>query len=353
MAPAQDYFLNWDQVNDSDEAIQMRHFPIFLDMDRARVVLSGGDEAAIAKLRLLLKTSARIIVHAAEPAQEIRAWAAEGRLTLTDAPLTPGGLAGATLVYAADEEALTDAETVEIAKAAGVLWNVVDDLQASAFITPAMVDRAPLTVAIGTEGAAPMLARKVKRHLEEYLPAGTAALTAAARDFRADAEALAHGGPRRAFWAEWFDTAGPDAQDADRDLTDALQALLARHLDHAAPEGRLTLTFTGSDDPDLLTMKARRALDRADVVVHDAAISPPVLELARREARLVALPEPLDVPPLDQILLTEADGGADVVYLSAAPLPGKLLASCRRAGLSVDLIPGIAAQDAAQLKDTA
>ncbi|MGI3165795.1 NAD(P)-dependent oxidoreductase [Pseudooceanicola sp. 200-1SW] len=331
----------------------MRHFPIFLDMDRARVVLSGGDEAAIAKLRLLLKTRARITVHARDAAPEIRAWATEGRMTLTEAPLTPAALAGAALVYAADEDALTDAETVEIAKAAGVLWNVVDDLAASAFITPAMVDRAPLTVAIGTEGAAPMLARAVKRHLEEHLPAGTADLAAAARDFRAEAEALAHGAPRRAFWAEWFATAGPAAQAAGRDLQEALAALRIRHLGRAAPAGRLTLTFTGSDDPDLLTMKARRALDRADVVVHDAAIAPAVLELARREARLVALPKPLDVPPLDQILLIEADGGADVVYLAAAPLPRKLIDSCRRAGLSIDLIPGIAAQDAAQLKDTA
>lgn len=331
----------------------MRHFPIFLDMDRARVVLSGGGEAAIAKLRLLLKTGARIEVHAADPAAEIRDWAAEGRLAHVPAPLTPQALAGATLVYAADEDALADAETVEIAKAAGVLWNVVDDLAASSFITPAMVDRAPLTVAIGTEGAAPMLARAVKRHLEEHLPASTATLTRAARDFRPEAEALPHGAARRDFWAEWFDRAGPAALEAGHDLHAALLALRDRHLAGPGREGRITLTFTGSEDPDLMTMKARRALDTADVVVHDAAIAPAVLELARREARLVCLPRPLEVPPLDQLLTLEADGGAHVLYLGAQALPRRLAESCRRAGIAVEIIPGIAATHATQLKETA
>ncbi|PJE29844.1 precorrin-2 dehydrogenase [Pseudooceanicola antarcticus] len=331
----------------------MRHFPIFLDMDRARVVLSGGGEAALAKLRLLLKTRARITLHAEAVRPEIRAFAEAGRITWTTAPLTPSALAGAQLVYAADEDALADAATVEIAKAAGVLWNVVDDLEASAFITPAMVDRAPLTVAIGTEGAAPMLARAVKRHLEEHLPQSTAELTRAARDFRAEAEALPHGLPRRSFWSDWFETAGPAALEENQPLEDALAALLARHLAAEAPEGRITLTFTGSDDPDLLTMKARRALDRADVVIHDAAISPAVLELARREARLVSLARPTEVPPLHQLLILEADVGAHVVYLGAGPLPRGLADHCRRAGLTVDIIPGLPASDAGQLKETA
>lgn len=327
----------------------MRHFPIFLDMDRARVVLSGGGEAAIAKLRLLLKTGAAITVHADAPAAEIRGWAAEGRLVLTGAPLD---VTGATLVYAADEDAARDAETAAAAQAAGVLWNVVDDLAASAFITPALVDRAPLTVAIGTEGAAPMLARAVKRHLEEHLPAHTADLAAAARDFRAEAERLPHGAPRRAFWADWFERAGPAAHEAGTPLGTALQALLDRHLGAPLPEGRITLTFTGSPDPDLMTMKARRALDTADVVVHDRGISPAVLELARREARIVALPAPLDVPPLDQVLMLAADDGSHVLYLSDRPLPRALADSCRRAGHAVVTIPGLPAA-AVQLKETA
>lgn len=330
----------------------MRHFPIFLDMDRASILLSGGGDAAVAKLRLLLKTGARISVHAEAPVPLIRTWADQGRLTLLEAPLHATDVAGATLVYAADEDAALDAATAALARASGVLCNVVDDLEASDFITPAMVDRAPLTVAIGTEGAAPMLARAVKRDLEERLPASTADLARAAQAFRPRAEALAPGRTRRTFWERWFAQAGPAAHAAGQDLGQALETLLAEALETPADAGRITLTFTGSEDPELLTLKARKALDRADVIVHDAEIAPEILELGRREARYLSLSRPT-VPPLHQILSLEADTGAHVLYLAADTLPRHLIAALRRTGLPLDLIPGIAAPKAAQWKETA
>ncbi len=332
---------------------QMRHFPIFLDMDRALVVMSGGGDAALAKLRLLLKTRARIIVHTPAPLPELVAFARDGLLGLVAHPLTAADVAPATLVYAADEDVEIDAQTAALAEAAGVLFNIVDNLAGSAFITPAMVDRAPLTIAIGTEGAAPMLARSLKRDLEERLPAATADLVRAAQSFRPEAEALPWGRARRAFWDEWFATVGPAASDAGQDYETALKSLLTRHLSAEASPGRITLTFTGSDDPDLLTLKARKALHNADVVVHDAAISPQVLELARREAKLIALARPTDVPPLHQLLALEADNGAHVVYVAASPLPRHLVTACRRTGLQLDLIPGIATPQVAQWKETA
>ncbi|MBT9382467.1 siroheme synthase [Pseudooceanicola sp. CBS1P-1] len=332
----------------------MRHFPIFLDMDRTRVIVSGGGDAALAKLRLLLKTNAAITVHALRPLPEIRDLARNGRLHLTDAPLDATALSDATLVYAADEDAARDAATMALARAAGVLGNIVDDLEGSDFITPAMVDRAPLTIAIGTEGAAPMLARAVKRDLEERLPAATAELARAAQAFRPRAEALPHGRARRAFWAEWFESHGPAAHGNGTALEAALETLLKRHLSGQDAEGRITLTFTASADPDLMTLKARKALDSADVVIHDDDIAPGILELARREARLISLaPASNRIPPLHQLLALEADGGAHVLYISGAPLSRSLGAACRRSGITVDIIPGIAARDAAQLKETA
>ncbi|WP_163849443.1 siroheme synthase [Pseudooceanicola aestuarii] len=331
----------------------MRHFPIFVDMDRAHVVLSGGGDAALAKLRLILKTRARVTVHAAHPAAELRNWATQGRLTLTDAPLNAGALAGATLVYAADEDVRRDARTAALAQAAGVLCNIVDDLDGSAFITPAMVDRAPLTIAIGTEGAAPMLARKIKAELEERLPAATAALTRAAQAFRPEAEALPHGRARREFWADWFDHEGPAALAAGSDLPDALRDLRDRHLAGWTRAARITLSFTGSPDPDLMTLKARKALAAADVVVHDAAIAPAVLELARREAKFVSLSGTPEVPPLHALLAGETRGGAHVLYLGATSLPQTLVAACRATGIDTQIIPGLPAQDTAELRETA
>ena len=140
----------------------MKHFPIFLAVEGRRIVLSGGGEAALAKLRLLLKTEAHLTVFAPDPAPEIAQWASEGRLRLIRRAMQPGDALCAVLFYAADEDAAEDARTSALARADGALVNIVDNLEDSQFITPAIVDRDPVTVAIGTEGAAPVLARAIK-----------------------------------------------------------------------------------------------------------------------------------------------------------------------------------------------
>jgi uroporphyrin-III C-methyltransferase/precorrin-2 dehydrogenase/sirohydrochlorin ferrochelatase len=331
----------------------MQHFPIFLSMAGTRVLLSGGGAAALAKLRLLMKTPARIEVYTDAPAPEIETWSRQRRLVLIRRALRPGDLSGATLVYAADEDDAMDARTEAFARAAGVLVNVVDNLAASAFITPAMVDRAPVTVAIGTEGAAPVLARKIKAALEEQLPAATGPLAVAAAAFRNRAEALPHGEARRAFWSEWFDRAGPKAHAEQTNPDTALSALLDRHLAGLGAPARVTLAWTGSDDPDLLVMKTRRALDQADVVVHDAAIAPAVLELARREADILTLHDTVTVPPLPQLLAQRAAGGRHVLYLSCRPCSESLAAAIRAVGPDVTLIPGVPADPAIQRQEQA
>ena len=322
----------------------MQHFPIFVAMQGARVLLSGGGAAALAKLRLLMKTPARIEVYAKSPAPEIIGWARQGRLHLNKRDLQPGDITAATLVYAADEDDAMDARTEAFARAAGVLVNVVDNLAASAFITPAIVDRAPVTVAIGTEGAAPVLARKIKATLEETLPISTRTLATTAAALREQAEELPHGEPRRSFWAEWFDHKGPQAIKNGTDPKTALNSLLETHLNQQSLTNRVTLAWTGSDDPDLLVMKTRRALDQADVVVHDADIAPQILELARREADFLTLHNTATVPPLPQLLAQQAKGGRHVLYLSSQPCNDTLATAIRMAGADVTLIPGLSGE---------
>jgi uroporphyrin-III C-methyltransferase/precorrin-2 dehydrogenase/sirohydrochlorin ferrochelatase len=162
-----------------------------------RIVVAGGGEAAVAKLRLLLKTEALIEVHAEAPAPEVIEWAAAGRLTLVHRSLAAGDVAGAALFFAASDDNAEDARTAALARAEGVIVNAVDNLDASDFITPAIVDRDPVTVAIGTEGAAPVLARAVKAAVEERLPQSTGPLARAGQSFRPAAEVLPHGRPRR------------------------------------------------------------------------------------------------------------------------------------------------------------
>ncbi len=262
----------------------MRFYPVFLRVADHRIVVSGGGEAAVAKLRLLLKTEARLEVYAETADPTISDWAAEGRLTLVLRRVSAADVAGARLVYGANDDAPEDARVAGLAVAAGVLHNIVDNLEDSAFLTPALVDRDPLVVAIGTEGAAPVLARKVKAHLEEKLPAALGAVVKAAEAFRPAAEALPKGRARRSFWSAVFADAfvpgaAPDAGTLDR--------LLAEHLGEAPRKGRVLFVGAGPGDPDDLTMRARRALDEADVVIHDRLVPQPILELARREAEIV------------------------------------------------------------------
>jgi len=336
----------------------MKHFPIFLSVQNRRIVLSGGGAAAVAKLRLLLKTEARLTVHAPAPAPEILAWAAHGRLDLTARPVAAADLAGAVLVYAADEDAARDARTAALAKAAGIPANIVDNLEDSTFITPAIVDRDPVTVAIGTEGAAPVLARAIKRDLEERLPAQLGLLARLGKAFRPLADRLPMGRGRRDFWSDYYFTSGPrDAARGEGAVRAGLHDLLQRHLAGQAGRGHVAFVGAGPGDPELLTLKARRLLHEADVVIHDRLVPPEILELARREAAIVETGKEGFGPSVAQedingLFVAHAGQGAQVVRLKSGDptVFGRLdeeIAACEAAGLDWSVVPGITAASAA------
>ncbi|KFI33232.1 uroporphyrin-III methyltransferase [Haematobacter missouriensis] len=337
----------------------MKHFPLFLDTTGRRILLSGGGDAAVAKLRLLLKTEALVEVFSDDPVNEILLWAAEGSITLHHRALTSEDLAGAMLVYAADEDAARDAATAALARTAGVLHNIVDDLHGSAFITPAIVDRDPVTVAIGTEGAAPVLARAIKADLEARLPVRLGTLARIGKAFRNMAEALPMGRRRRDFWSEYYFDVGPRAHETGGEdgAARVLDDLLVRHLDAAPRPGHVDFVGAGPGDPELLTLKARRALDAADVVIHDRLISPEILELARREATLIDAGKEGFGPSMSQqrinaLILAHAGSGAHVVRLKSGDsgLFGRLdeeLEAVEEAGISWRIVPGITSAVAA------
>lgn len=336
----------------------MQHFPIFMNTAGARVVLSGGGDAALAKLRLLMKTEARLDVYTPAPAPEIETWAAEDRLTLTRRALRAGDVTGAALFYAADEDAAEDSRTAVIAQAEGALVNIVDNLADSAFITPAIVDRDPVTVAIGTEGAAPVLARAIKADLEARLPATLGPLAKIGKAFRRMAEKLPHGRKRRDFWADYYFDAGPRAFAEGTDATrDALGDLLERHLAEESRPGHVAFVGAGPGDPELLTLKARRALDAADVVIHDRLVTGEILELARREALIIDAGKEGFGPSMTQerinaLIVEHARNGAQVVRLKGGDptVFGRLdeeMEAVEAAGISFDILPGITAASAA------
>ena len=336
----------------------MDHFPIYLSTKGHRIVLSGGGEAALAKLRLLLKTEAKISVFALTPAPEIAAWADAGRLTLHTRALRHGDVLCAKLFYAADEDETEDARTAAIARAEGALVNIVDNLHDSAFITPAIVDRDPVTIAIGTEGAAPVLARAIKADLEERLPTTLGTLARIGKGFRKMADALPFGRPRRDFWRDYYFAAGPRAvADGKAAVEKALNTLLSDHQSRAARAGHIAFVGGGPGDPELLTLKARRALDEADVVIYDRLISPEILELARREALMIDVGKEGFGPStaqetINDLLVEHAQAGAQVVRLKSgdATIFGRLdeeIDAVDAHGIGWHIVPGITSASAA------
>ena len=337
----------------------MDHFPVFMAVAGRRIVLSGGGDAALAKLRLILKTSAHVTVIAADAAPDIRQWAGEGSLTLIRRAMEPGDAMCAVLFYAANEDAVEDARVAKLAHRDGATVNIVDNLADSQFITPAIVDRDPVVVAIGTEGAAPVLARAIKADLEAKLPAGLGVLARIGKSFRAAADVLPMGRKRRDFWREFYFTTGPQAieKNGEGSVLPNLRTLLQRHAAAEVKAGHVDLVGAGPGDPELLTLKARKALDEADVVIYDRLVSSEILELARREAVMIEAGKEgfgiaMAQADIDDLIVRHARNGHQVVRLKSGDptVFGRVdeeIEACEEAGVSWRIIPGITTASAA------
>lgn len=337
----------------------MKHLPIFLNVEGRRILIAGGGAAAIAKVRLLLKTDARLCVYAASPSPEIENLDRTGTLVLIRRAFGPGDARGAALVYGAAEDPAEDARVAAIARAEGALVNIVDNLEGSDFLTPAIVDRDPVTVAIGTEGAAPVLARAIKTGLEHSLATTLGTLARVGKSFRRQADALPTGHTRREFWAEYYATIGPRtlAEQGEAGLLPGLETLLTRYQTAMARPGHVDFVGAGPGDPELLTLKARKALDAADVVIHDRLISSEILDLARREAILIDAGKEGFGPStaqseINELLVTHALKGHHVVRLKSGDsgVFGRLDAeidALEAHDIDFSIIPGITAAAAA------
>lgn len=336
----------------------MQHFPIFMALTGRRVVVSGGDEAAIAKLRLLLKSEADIHVFDTSPAEDVQKLAQDGLITLHRREVAANDLRSAALAYGATEDDARDAQLADLARAAQVPFNIVDNLHDSQFITPAIVDRDPVTIAIGTEGAAPVLARAIKADLEARLPSKLGTLARIGKAFRAMADSLPMGRPRRDFWREYYFKTGPQSYEKNgvSGVEEGLDTLLTRHLNRSARPGHVAFIGAGPGDPELLTLKARRLLDEADVVLFDKLITPEILELARREALMIDVGKTAFGPSTPQsdindLLVKHGAAGAQVVRLKSgdATVFGRLdeeIDAIEAHDIAYSIVPGITAASA-------
>lgn len=334
----------------------MRYFPIFVDLDRQPVLVVGGGETATQKVRLLLKSDAVIQIVAPSLNAELAALHGAGKIQWRAVAFDSRMLTGQRLVYAASDDPGLDARVSLAARVRSIPVNAVDQPQFCTFITPAIVDRDPVTVAISTEGTAPVLGRQIKSKIEAMLPAAIGGLAVYAQSWRKRVGALIENGrQRRYFWDGFFN--GPIAAaylaGHDQDLDAKTEALLDEFSIPDDTPGTVTLVGAGPGDPDLLTFKAMRALQEADVIVADRLAGTAILEIARRDAKRIDVGKKPGVSSIKQdeinrILLREARAGQKVVRLKGGdPMifarGAEELEFLHAHGIQTTIVPGISA----------
>ena len=337
----------------------MKYFPVFLDLDDRRVVVVGGGEKAAQKLRLLAKTGGRITVIAETFSEEVVEIARARQMRLEQRPFAQSDVRGAALVVGAEQIAERNTEVSMAARTHGVPVNIVDSPSLSTAIVPAIVDRDPVVVAIGTEGASPVIARDLRARLEAWLPAGLGQLAARAAALRPRVkQTIADPIARRRFWEGLL--RGPfrthilsgNAAAADTEAERALRAGAAA----GCTTGSVALIGCGPGDPDLLTLKALQRLQDADVLVYDRLVNPAILDYARRDAVRISVGkapagETTAQHEINRILVREALKGSRVARLKGgdAMIFGRAaeeMAAVRAAGIEVEIIPGVTAAHA-------
>lgn len=335
----------------------MRFLPVFLDLQSGPVVLVGSGELAQAKLRVLAAAGAHVRWYATAGRHDVRDLEAAQAARVeraTDDPLT-ADLAGVVAVFCAGAGDIGVAMSVR-AKSLGLPVNVMDDLAHSTFIFPAIVDRGDVVVAVGTGGASPVVARRVRERIEAVLPARIGELANFIGRFRKSVhERIPEFLLRRRFWEKVIDgkigalvLSGRtgEAEAALNEIGDA--SAFAGALAPGEAEGSVTLVGAGPGDPDLLTVKALRALQDADIVFHDEDVSMGILDRIRRDAARVAVSR-RDQDAAKAQVIQEAKAGRRVVRLKAGDAygpgrGGKDIAALREAGITHFLVPGVAAE---------
>ena len=334
--------------------------PIFLDLAGKRAIVAGGGAPAAWKAELLAAAGANVEVYAAAPGPEmmglLERGAAAGTLSHRPRPWSVDVLVGAAVALA---DAADEAEAQAFwcaARAAGVPVNVIDKPDFCQFQFGAIVNRSPVVVGISTDGAAPILGQAIRRRIELLLPPSLAVWGAMARAVRSLVGAeLAPGRQRRAFWERFAERAfGPAPEAGDEAAARQLVAVVKNET--APSEGRVSLVGAGPGDSELLTLRAVRVLQSADVILFDDLITPDVLELARREARRIMVGkrggrDSCAQDDINDLMVALAREGRHVVRLKSGDptvfgRAGEEIARLAGEGIAVEIVPGITAASA-------
>jgi len=335
----------------------LSRLPVFFALENKRAVVAGGGQAATWKVELVAASGASVEVFAPEPTEDMRALAdapPAGRIVIHPRRWTAADLPGAAIAVA---ECADDAEAAQFAgaaRAAGVPVNVIDRPAFCDFAFGAIVNRSPLVIGISTDGAAPVFGQAIRAKIEALIPQGFARWAEAARLWRARIQALALSfRVRRNLWEKFAERAiaSPDRVPTEADFAAML------HPAEPAEAGCVILVGAGPGDPELLTLRAVRALQSADVILFDHLVSPEILDFARREAKKML------VGKADRASSSEQDG-INALMVSLAKVGRRVvrlnggnpaifggadaeIAACRAAGIDVTIVPGVASAPSA------
>jgi uroporphyrin-III C-methyltransferase/precorrin-2 dehydrogenase/sirohydrochlorin ferrochelatase len=339
----------------------LARLPLFFSLDGKRAVVAGGGAQAAWKAELLSAAGAQVAVFSESPGEEMTGLAAappRGAVTIHRRSVAASDFAGAAIAVGAVDDAAAAAQFATAARTAGVPVNVVDRPAFSDFAFGAIVNRSPLVVGISTGGAAPAFGMAVRAKIEAMIPKGFARWVEAARQWRAAlaATGLSFQG-RQQFWRIFshFAASHPNHEPTRSDF----DGFLAETANEAAnpDHGSVTLVGAGPGDPELLTLRAVRALQAADIILVDDLVAPDILDFARREARKMLVGKTGHGPSCRQeeinaLMVTLAKAGKRVVRLKGGDpmIFGRAteeIAACRAAGIAVEVVPGISAAQGA------
>lgn len=349
----------------------MDYFPIFLNLQGRQALIVGGTEAAAQKARLLLRAGATVQVVAKDLAHDMDGLIAEPLVTLERRLLKEQDLEGVQIVIAASADDNENRQAYILAEARGLPVNTVDHIDLCSFIMPAFVDRSPMMIAVSSGGASPVLARLVRAKIEALLPEKLGAFAAIAQAFRQQVMQRLPAAARRRFWEDALDGRPADRAfagdlegashllqsqiDIEACKSDVACKTICRNPDQCLGKrlGEVWLVGAGPGDPDLLTSKALRLMQRCDVVLHDRLVPPSILDRIRRDAEII----PVGKAPggrgwsqerINALMIERAKAGDRVLRLKCGdPMifgrGGEEREALRQARIPVTVVPGITA----------
>ena len=336
----------------------MDYFPLFYQIKNRPCLVVGGGEVAARKVALLLKADADVTVVSPVLGPTLEQWTAENKIHHLDETFLPNHINGQALIIACtDDESINEQVHVAAVKH-NIPVNVVDNPKLCTFIVPSIIDRSPIVAAVSTGGASPVLARLIRARLETLIPAGYGRLASLAASFRDKVkQRFENPADRRMFWERILESSIAEMVFSGHD------EMAVKAVDKALAEsdevsiGEVYLVGAGPGDPDLLTFRALRLMQQADVIVNDRLVSQPVLELCRRDAERIYVGKERDnhaVPQEDinHLLVRLAKEGKRVCRLKGGDpfifgRGGEEIETLAAEGIPFQVVPAITAASGA------